>query len=323
MSQRTPVAIFIYNRPEHTERLIHSVLKCDRRDECEFVFFSDGAKNDTHAAGVAATRAVVRDHLGALRGELVERTANLGLARSIESGVSALCASHGRVIVVEDDLVLNPNFLGYMIDGLDRYQDESSVMQVAGCTLSPAGNPVFDAFFIPVTTTWGWATWQRAWKHFSWQAADFDALRRDADFLGRFNLGGACDFTQMLDDRLAGRNDSWGILWWYAVARCRGLVLYPARSLVWNGGFDGSGVHCGESTLFDAQDLESWMSYSPERPFRWPGKVEADAAMLAQLEDFFSALTTRASAGNATSSGRRSWRERVSRLLRGLTHVRP
>ncbi len=44
---------------------------------------------------------------------------------------------------------------------------------------------------------------------------------------------------------MSGRNDSWGILWWYAVSRQKRLVVYPSQSLVWNGGFDGSGIHCG------------------------------------------------------------------------------
>ncbi len=58
----------------------------------------------------------------------------------------------------------------------------------------------------------------------------------------------------MLEDRLAGRNDSWGILWWYAVSRCGGEVVYPGKSLVWNAGFDGSGVHCGSGSALGQKD---------------------------------------------------------------------
>ena len=49
----------------------------------------------------------------------------------------------------------------------------------------------------------------------------------------------------MLEDRLAGQNDSWGILWWYVVSKAKGKVVYPSKTLVTNFGFDGSGVHCG------------------------------------------------------------------------------
>jgi hypothetical protein len=51
-----------------------------------------------------------------------------------------------------------------------------------------------------------------------------------------------------MEDRLAGRNDSWGILWLYAVSRSVGKVVYPLKTLVANEGFDGSDVHCESST---------------------------------------------------------------------------
>lgn len=321
MSSKTPVAIFTFNRPDHTERLIQSLLQCRHRDRCEFIFFADAAKSPAQQHDVDATRTVLRALVPELSGRIVERSVNLGLARSIESGVSELCASHGRVIVVEDDLVLNPDFLAFMTDSLDRYADEASVMQVAGCTLSPPSGLTTDAFFLPVTSTWGWATWQRAWRHFEWHADGYDTLKLDAEWLMRFNLGGACEFTQMLDDRLAGRNDSWGILWWYAVSRRRGQVLYPAHSLVWNGGFDGSGVHCGESNLFTAADLERWISHALPHPLHWPPALEADPLHLRQLEDFFRALT----AGSSSATVQRASRLRsgMSRLRRMLSHVRP
>ncbi len=321
MSSKTPVAIFAYNRPGHTERLIRSLLQCRRRDECEFIFFADAAKSPSHQRDVDATRAVLRERAPGLSACIVERSENFGLARSIGSGVSELCDSHGRVIVVEDDLVLNPDFLSYMLDALDRYADEAAIMQIAGCTLSPPPGLTTDAFFLPVTSTWGWATWQRAWRHFEWQADGFDALKRDPEWLARFNLGGACNFTQMLEDRIAGRNDSWGILWWYAVSRRRGQVLYPSHSLVWNGGFDGSGVHCGESDLFSAADLDQWMSHSLQHPLRWPPATDADPLHLLQLEDFFRALA----AGNVSAPAQPASRLRsgMSRLRRMFSHARP
>ena len=38
----------------------------------------------------------------------------MGLANSIIAGVTELCNRYGRVIVVEDDLVVSPYFLKYM-----------------------------------------------------------------------------------------------------------------------------------------------------------------------------------------------------------------
>jgi hypothetical protein len=291
----TPVAFFAYNRPDHAERALTALARCEAGNRFEFHFFADGAKSAADTARVEATRVRLRawaPHFGA---RVVERNANAGLAHSIAEGVSALCALHGRVVVVEDDLVVSPDFLRFMGDALDRYADEPRVMQVGGCTLSPPAGVEADAFLLPITTSWGWGTWARAWKKFEWSPSDVADMKADAAWTQRFNFGGAYAYTDMLDARLAGRNDSWAILWWYAVARQQGLVAYPARNLVWNGGFDGSGVHCDTSDLFDVAGLDGVAGRWLPETVRFPEGLEVDPAHSRALEDFFRKLAGPAS----------------------------
>ena len=80
--------------------------------------------------------------------------------------MTSLCEKYGCVVVVEDDLEVSPDFLKFMFNALERYSDDEDVMQVAGHTIAPPDDLKKDAFFLPITTTWGWGTWDRAWKHF-------------------------------------------------------------------------------------------------------------------------------------------------------------
>src|SRR6185312_13840960 len=100
--KRTPVAFFAYNRPEHADRALRSLASCRRFDECDLFLFADGPKSEAVWEKVEATRAVLRNWVPRLGAELVERTVNLGLARSIHSGVTELCHRYDRVVVVED-----------------------------------------------------------------------------------------------------------------------------------------------------------------------------------------------------------------------------
>jgi len=160
-------------------------------------------------------------------------------------------------------------------------------MQVAGCLLTgeaPAAGNAPDALFMPVTTTWGWATWERAWRAFDPAATNPAPLDTDPAFRRRFTLDGAGErYVGMLQDRLAGRNDSWGIFWWFAVARAGGQVLNPRRSLVWNGGFDNSGVHCGGVEAFRPDIPEQMRSPRLDDPIRFPQAVTTDEAAFAAL----------------------------------------
>jgi len=289
MPSKTPIAFFSYNRPGHTERGLAALSHCMRLAECEINLYLDAPRVPEHAPAVDATGRVLEKWAGQLGATLIRRPANLGLARSIGSVVSALCESHGRVIVIEDDLIVHSRFVDYMLQALDHYEHNPEVMQVAGCTLSGPNLASGDVFLLPVTSTWGWATWKRSWERFSWNLDDLQAARSDAQWLDVFNLGGVCDFSSMLNDRLAGKNDSWGILWWYAVSRARGLVAYPSQTLVWNDGFDGSGVHCGESGFFGALP-EDFDVVLPDA-FSFPEGLHSQRAHLEILKNFFKEKT--------------------------------
>jgi hypothetical protein len=54
-------------------------------------------------------------------------------------------------------------------------------------------------------------------------------------------------YTQMLEDQVVGKNDSWAVRW-HASWFLRGLlILYPGRPLAQNIGQDGSGTHATSS----------------------------------------------------------------------------
>jgi hypothetical protein len=280
-AKKTPVALFTYNRPDHTGRLLDSLSRCHRLDEIQLTIYCDGAKSEADRASVEASRTLVQSRAALFKAELVERPEHLGLAKSIVAGVSDLCRAYGRVIVVEDDLVLSPDFIDYMLQALDRYQDAPQVYQVSGFMFPIDLPATTDAIFLPLTTTWGWATWARAWQRFEWQPTGILDALDDPAVQRQFDLKGTYPYTAMLRDRLAGRNDSWGILWWWTVFQKRGIVLYPKESLVVNEGFDGSGVHCGNRT--NSGNRAYSVGREMNRPFLFPSDMTTDEVVLGEV----------------------------------------
>ncbi|MDX6709370.1 MAG: hypothetical protein QOH96_386, partial [Blastocatellia bacterium] len=118
---------------------------------------------------------------------------------------------------------------------------------VSGYSFPISGAGRSDAYFLPIISTWGWATWKRAWQFNDLNAMDAEGLLTNLQVRSRFNLENAYPYSDMLRDRLAGKNSSWGVMWYWSVFRRNGLVLFPQRSLIYNGGYDGSGVHCGKT----------------------------------------------------------------------------
>ena len=114
-------------------------------------------------------RKILRRRAKSFSATIVERDTNFGLAKSIVDGVNSLCDEYGTVVVVEDDLEVSPDFLKFMSVALERYYDAEEVMQIAGHAIAPPSDLKNQAFFLPITTTWGWGTWKRAWNSFSWR----------------------------------------------------------------------------------------------------------------------------------------------------------
>lgn len=238
-----PVAVFAYNRPDHLRRTLRSLKACEGFVGTRVTVFCDGQRSENERSAVEAARAVAHEELGGIA-DIRFAPVNKGLARSIIDGVDELTEKYGRVIVIEDDFELAPSFLQFINAGLDRYSESEQVFQISGHMFDvPEFAERDEALFLPMTTTWGWGTWKRAWQHFDPDATGWEALVTDRALRRRFNLGGTYDYASMMRRQMAGKNDGWGIRWYWSVFRAGGVTLFPPRTLVRNTGFDGSGTH--------------------------------------------------------------------------------
>jgi len=263
--------LFVYNRPSHTRRTIESLLANELASRSELMIFSDGAKNPSGAAAVEEVRRYLRtiEGFGSIR--IYERDSNAGLARSIIEGVTRVVRDHGRVIVLEDDMVTSPWFLTYMNEALEMYAEDENVASVHAYSF-PSQAPLPETFFLRGADCWGWATWERSWRHFEPDGRKLLNALRERRLTRAFDLDGAFGYTRMLEDQVSGRNDSWAVRWHATCFLQERLTLHPGRSLVWNIGTDGSGTHCAET-----EDYASSLAQTPIRVTRIPVRESEQA----------------------------------------------
>lgn len=275
-----PVAVFAYKRRDHLRATMESLLSNVEARQTHVRIYCDAARTRRDEAGVAAVRRYVESIRGFASVTPVFRETNWGLARSIVDGVTEMLSAHDRVIVLEDDLVVSRHFLGFMNDSLDLYRDDSRVASIHGYCY-PTREPLPETFFLAGADCWGWGTWSRAWRTFR---HDGEALLREmrARKLERhFDYNGQYPYTRMLQDRVAGHNNSWAICW-HASCYLQGLLtLYPGRSLVDNIGNDASGTHGSSTDAFVQAVSDVRVRPSVETP------VQPSSQAHAQFERFF------------------------------------
>ena len=250
----SPIVLFTYRRiPEET---IESLLQNNLAKESELFIYSDGYKSDADKNDVLEVREYLKTIDGFKNIKIVESPYNKGLANSIIGGVTEVINKYGKVIVLEDDLIVSTDFLEYMNNALDFYKNDQRIWSISGYgpQLPCLKNYNKDLYLSPRGSSWGWATWKDRWNSVDWDVKDFDKLKYNKEMRKKFELGGD-DMYRMLELQMLGKIDSWAIRWCFSQFLQNKYTVYPVKSKVVNDGFkDNKGTHnSGRSSKWDVK----------------------------------------------------------------------
>jgi hypothetical protein len=278
MQHFAPIALFVYNRPQHTERTLKFLMQNELASESRLFIFSDGPKTNGDQEKVAAVREILKRADGFKSVQVIERKENMGLAASVIAGVTQLVKDYKQVIVFEDDLVTSPYTLTYFNDALQRYREEEKVMHIGAYMYPLKENSLPESFFYRAATSWGWATWDRAWRHFE---PNIDTLMAQFDTRKRaeFSIEHTMNFWKQVLDFKNKKNNSWAIRWYASIFLKGGLTLNPSQSLVNNIGHDGTGVHSGINDIYN-------VIINPKPITQFPDQIKENAAAYQAIKGF-------------------------------------
>lgn len=278
MQTFAPIALFVYNRPQHTERTLKFLKQNELAPESRLFIFSDGFKSAEDEAKVLEVRELLKSIDGFKSIEVIERRENMGLANSVIAGVSRLVKDYGQVIAMEDDLITSPYTLTYFNESLSRYRNEEKVMHIGAYMYHLKTNNLPETFFYRAATSWGWATWERAWQHFE---PNIDVLmdQFDARKRSEFSIEHKMNFWKQMQDFKRGRNNSWAIRWYASIFLKGGLTLNPSHSLVNNIGHDGTGIHSGINDIYN-------VIINPKAISQYPSEIKENKEAYDAIKDF-------------------------------------
>ena len=245
-----PILVFTYNRPDHTLKTLEALHQNELADQSDLFIFCDGAKKGTSKEGLEKMeelQKVIRQKQWCKNVKIIQRPSNFGIEKNVVYGVTEIIKQYGNVIVLEDDIVTSSGFLKYMNDALTVYANTNQVMHINGYMhpIDDSGLP--ETLFYNKANPWGWATWERAWDLLN---MDTLGLLRNLKDIKYFNM----DDSFPLYDMLREIPGYWDVRWDASIQINKGFVLNPRRTMVKNIGFDGSGIHCEDNAVKQAEN---------------------------------------------------------------------
>jgi len=249
-----PIILFVYNRLDHTRKTVESLQNNTLAKFSDLIIYCDAEKDVNQRENVQSVRKFIHKITGFKTIQIVENKENLGLAKSITLGITAVINDYGRVIVLEDDIITSPYFLQFMNDSLEAYKDNSKVWHISGWSYPIPSDALGDTYFIRIMNCWGWATWSDRWSQFNKNPKGLkESFNRKE--ITEFDMDNSRVFWPQVIANLKGEIDTWAIFWYATIFSKGGLCLAPTKTYTNNIGLDGSGTNCKEDNSLTDMDM--------------------------------------------------------------------
>jgi hypothetical protein len=253
MAFKTPLLFIIFNRPEETRMVFDEIKKL--RPEKLFIA-ADGPRADypDDILKCKKTREIINEIDWPCETKTNFRDENLGCGKGPANAITWLFQHEEQGIILEDDCVPDKSFFFFCQELLEKYQDDSRVMHIAGTNHNPefVRDNSYSYFFSQVGHMWGWATWKRAWSLYDIKMGVFDEIiTKDYfkdiypnPFIRKYMIK---KFTETYTGKIKG---VWDYQWEFTRIINSGLTIMPRNNLIHNIGFGDAATHTFSSNNY-------------------------------------------------------------------------
>lgn len=283
-SEYAPILISVYTRKGHFIRLIDSLKKNKETTETKLYVASDAASQKEDVNKVIDIRNFISEIEGFKEVILLDRKQNIGSHISILTGISEVFKIHNKLIFLEDDNYVSKNFLSFMNDALNKFQDDEQIFSVSGYNYpieipDEYNHPIY---LYPGFSAWGVGLWKEKWSEVDWKLNNNDLLsdlsenkKLIKEYLGErvyWSIKNMCqnNFT-FIDAYIC-----------YHLYKQKKYSIFPTISKVRNYGHDGLGEHGGINNIFASQKIDD-----SDKQLIFPDKIDLDNTVNKELKNYF------------------------------------
>jgi hypothetical protein len=245
MSCKTPILFIIFKRPDLTQKVFDVIRQAQPK---HLIVFADGPRDNKELYLCEQTRAIINNVDWDC--EVIKKysNVNLGCRENPLLGINWAFSKFEELIILEDDCLPHFDFFAFCDELLETYRYDERIMLISGSNLLRRSyNYSASYIFSSYASTWGWASWRRAWNYNDIQIKLLnEALsknfleniflsRRDREKWERrlINI-----FNQ--DEKYLS---AWDYQWLFSRWIQNGLGIVPSKNLISNIGFGSDSTH--------------------------------------------------------------------------------
>lgn len=272
----TPIAFFIFNRPDLTARVFEEIAAQQPR---RLLVVADGPRNEAERELCERARLVIKVDWDCELETNYSET-NLGCKMRVSSGLNWVFSRVEEAIILEDDCLPHSSFFRFCKVMLSHYKDDERVMHIAGSSFIPDPSAEKSHYFSHYAQMWGWATWRQAWKHYDVAMTLWPEYRREKKLL--LSSQERVYWSRKFDETSSGKMDTWDYQWQFDVFRNQGLVVTPKVNLISNIGFGKEATH-----TIDADSPLSKLNISQLEVLDFPENISRNVSADKKVFDLF------------------------------------
>ncbi|MBD2776519.1 glycosyltransferase family 2 protein [Iningainema tapete] len=237
---KAPVVLFIFNRPDTTEKVFQAIRKAK---PAKLLVVADGPRLERQGEleRCEAARAIIEQVDWDCEVLKNYSDINLGCHQRIPSGLNWVFNTFEEAIILEDDCLPHPIFFQFCEELLTFYREQEQIMHIAGFNVKPQPGMKESFYVSRIGLCWGWATWRRAWASYdpemkSWQTYK---IKSDLQYFGKQSR----NVYKSFEYAATGSVSCWDVKWGFSRAVNQGLSLIPKTNLIQNIGFREDATH--------------------------------------------------------------------------------
>jgi len=183
---------------------------------------------------------------------------NIGCDQFVPKALDWAFESEDFLIILEDDCIIDINFIEFCKSLSRRYQEDFSVGSISASCFLPSDFRLNNSFYMSkYPSSWGWATWKSRWVGFAeYRENIFKSTNQGT--LGQSSYLERLFWWRFKNKLLNGSAENWDAIWLFFNSENNRYHITPAFNMCTNIGWGSDAVH---TKIKDERMEQSIVSY--------------------------------------------------------------